>query len=168
MRLSHGKINSMLKIHLRPNRKEIKMEDQEIKVIDKRKLMTEEDEEDPILKEEPKSFSSDTLQHDFPKREVKKSEVIKQNTERKMLIEKLADQARKDRNEKQVSCPVCKFRSRNDEFLFNKQIAMTICPRCGVAFIQAINRLGIMQQIEMQKSGLVIPQVQSAPIKRNG
>jgi len=121
-----------------------KMEDQEIKVIDKRKLMSEEDEEDPVLKDEPKQ-------------EVKKPEVIKQNTERKMLIEKLADQARKDKNEKQVSCPVCKFRSKNDEFLFNKQIAMTICPRCGVAFIQAINRFGIMQQIELQKSGLVLP-----------
>lgn len=123
-------------------------ENQKLNVIDKRKLQNLEEEEDPILQDETK----DEDKHTSPP-------IRRVSMAHKLLMEDISNQARKDKNTKEISCPTCKYRSSNEEFLFNKQNTLTICPRCGVCFIQSIHRIGIMAQIDAFKSGIIVPQV---------
>jgi hypothetical protein len=52
---------------------------------------------------------------------------------------KVAKEAKKGKKSiRKLRCPIrtCSFIAKSDQFLYNAQIQMSICPRCGIAFME--------------------------------
>jgi len=124
-------------------------EEQKLTVIDRRKMMNPEDD----ISEEKKEEKQETkVEPDVKEKPV----VIRRPLADEILKKEIEDQIRREKNSKEIRCPLCRYASSGFSFLYNQQNLSLVCPRCGIFFMQPNTRLELLKKVEKVPSNLVM------------